>query len=275
MLFGVHLPQTGRAAGPEGVRRVAEDAEELGFDDVWVSDHLAVPAGAQYPPSFLYEPIVALTWAAAATGRVGLGTSVLVLPYRHPVHLAKELSSLDQLSGGRLIVGAAAGWLEEEFKTLNVPFHQRGSRADESISAIRACWEQDPVSFEGATVRIESMRVLPRPDRKIPIWVGGLSPAALRRAVRLGDGWHGTSVKPEDVAPLTRRLREDRPEPSFTLSVRTRWDGLRTDHDEIRRDIDAYRQAGVQHLMAAPAQGELDGWRRSLESLGELFAKAR
>src|SRR5437764_11033209 len=112
--FGVHLPQYGRAAGPESITRAARQAEELGFDDVWVSDHLAVPTGQQYPPAFLYEPVVALTWAAAATSRVGLGTSVLILPYRHPLHLAKELASLDDLSGGRVVLGAGAGWLKGE-----------------------------------------------------------------------------------------------------------------------------------------------------------------
>src|SRR5206468_3385054 len=144
--FGIHLPQYGRAAGADGITRAAKQAEELGFADVWVSDHLAVPSGAPYPPPFLFEPLITLTWAAAATQRVRLGTSVIVLPYRHPLHLAKELASLDVLAGGRLLLGAAAGWLEAEFDALGVPFAERGARTDEAIDALRACWEQRPTT---------------------------------------------------------------------------------------------------------------------------------
>src|SRR3954447_22727677 len=151
MRFGIHLPQYGRAAGPEAITRAALQAEALGFADVWVSDHLAVPTGAPYPPPFLYEPVVALTWAAAATSTVGLGTSVLVLPYRHPLHLAKELASLDLLASGRLVLGAAAGWLEAEFDALGVPFSERGRRTDDTIDVLRACWEQRPVDIETET----------------------------------------------------------------------------------------------------------------------------
>ncbi len=271
MRFGIHLPQYGRAAGADAIARVAKHAEELGFSDVWVSDHLAVPADAPYPPAFLFEPVVALTWAAAATARVGLGTSVLVLPYRHPLHLAKELASLDRLSGGRLIVGAAAGWLEKEFEALNVPFAERGVRTDEAIEAMRACWGEQPVNYRGRTVTFENLKVQPTPDRRIPIWIGGASAPALRRAVKLGDGWHGTFMKPEDTAPLLKHLRDERPDPDFTLSMRVTWDGLDGDEAEQRRDLDAFAEAGLQHLMASPAQGDFDGWLRSLDGLWARF----
>jgi probable F420-dependent oxidoreductase len=269
--FGIHLPQYGRAAGAEAITRVARHAEDLGFHDVWVSDHLAVPSDAQYPPAFLYEPLITLTWAAAATERVGLGTSVLVLPYRHPLHLAKELASLDRLSEGRLIVGAAAGWLEKEFEALNVPFNERGARTDEAIEAIRACWGEQPVNYAGRTVRLEDLKVLPTPERRIPIWVGGSSAPALRRAVELGDGWHGTFMKPEEASPLLAALRADRPEEDFTLSMRVVWDGLAGDEDEQRRDLDAFATAGLQHVMASPVQADIDGWLRSLDALWSRF----
>jgi alkanesulfonate monooxygenase SsuD/methylene tetrahydromethanopterin reductase-like flavin-dependent oxidoreductase (luciferase family) len=113
MRVGIHLPQIGRKAGPESIRRAAVQAEELGFDDVWTSEHIILPDGAMYPPSpIFYDPVLALTWAAAYTKRVGLGTSVLVLPMRHPLPLAKELATLQNLSQGRLILGAGVGWLE-------------------------------------------------------------------------------------------------------------------------------------------------------------------
>lgn len=139
MKFGVHLPQSGPAASAAAIREVAQHAEALGFSDVWVSDHVVLPQNAKYPPSsYILEPLVALTWAAAVTERVGLGTTVLVLPIRPSVLLAKMLGSLDLMSGGRLIVGAASGWLEREFDALGVPFAERGrapTRASPSSGA--------------------------------------------------------------------------------------------------------------------------------------------
>jgi probable F420-dependent oxidoreductase len=273
--FGIHLPQGGRAAGPDAIRRAAVQAEELGFDDVWVSDHLAIPADAPYPPAFLYEPVVALTWAAAATTRIGLGTSVLVLPYRHPLHLAKELATLDQLSAGRLTVGVGAGWLAEEFASLDVPFAERGRRTDEAIDAIRACWGEQPVTFDGETVHIKDMKVVPTPERHVPIWVGGTAAPALRRAVERGDGWQGTFMNAADTAPLLEVLRERKPDRPFTLSMRTAWDPLRDDRDELRRELDAFREAGIDHLLVSPRQGDADGWLRSAAASWDLLASVR
>lgn len=272
MRFGLHLPQYGRAAGADAIARVARHAEELGFDDVWVSDHVAVPTTASYPPAFLYEPVVALTWAAAATSRIGLGTSVLVLPYRHPLELGKELASLDQLSGGRLTIGVGSGWLEAEFDALNTPYAERGARTDEAIDCLRACWGEQPASFAGATIRFDNLKIAPGPAHSIPIWVGGAAAPALRRAVTKGDGWHGTFLDPDRTMPILRRLRTERPEQSFTLSMRTNWDGVATDSADIDRQLDAFANAGLQHLMAAPAQADLDGWLRSIDALWERFA---
>jgi probable F420-dependent oxidoreductase len=270
--FGVHLPQYGRAAGAEAISRAAKQAEDLGFADVWVSDHLAVPADAPYPPPFLYEPVVTLTWAAAATRTIGLGTSVLVLPYRHPLHLAKELATLDQLSGGRLTIGVGSGWLEAEFDALGVSYVHRGARTDEAIDAMRACWGEQPVTFKGPTVEFEGMKVVPTPAHTIPIWVGGRAAPALRRAVTKGDGWHGTFLDPDQTLPLLKRLRHERPDEAFTLSMRTGWDGLNTEAADIDRQLDAFVGAGLQHLMASPVQPDLDGWLRSVEALWARFA---
>lgn len=267
MRIGVHLPQYGRAASGEAITRAAKQAEDLGFADIWVSDHLAVPTGAAYPPAFLYEPVVALTWAAAATTRIGLGTSVLVLPYRHPLHLAKELASLDLFSGGRLVIGAAAGWLEGEFAALGVPFGERGARADETIDAMRACWEQSPVEHDGRFFTLRDLRVRPQPDRRIPIWIGGTSAAALDRAATRGDGWHGNIDRDDKLSEHVRVLRERRPEESFTISTRTQWDGLSGDLEDYPRRLEALEAAGVQHLVLGPVQGDLDNWLRSVEAL--------
>src|SRR3954467_7302331 len=176
MRVGIHLPHIGRKAGPEAIRRAAIQAEELGFTDVWTSEHIIIPRGAPYPPSAVfYDPVLALTWAAAFTRRVGLGTSVLVLPMRHPLPLAKELASLQNLSEGRLILGAGVGWLEAEFAALGVPFKERGWRMDEGIAMMRAVWSQDPVTFDSTWIpaTISAMRTQPQPIQPIPIWIGG------------------------------------------------------------------------------------------------------
>src|SRR4030081_1880613 len=203
MQLGIHLPHAGSQASPELIKRHAQRAEALGLSDVWVSEHIIVPR-AQFPRSPLfYDPILTLTWVASVTERVRLGTSVIVLPMRHPLPLAKELSTLHNLSGGRLILGVGVGWLEAEFAALGVPFKQRGRRMDEGIAMMRAVWSQDPVTFEAKwiTARIETMRSQPQPIVPIPIWIGGSSDAAIRRALRL-DGWHGSRVAPDKAADV-------------------------------------------------------------------------
>ncbi|MBW2314670.1 MAG: TIGR03619 family F420-dependent LLM class oxidoreductase [Deltaproteobacteria bacterium] len=276
MKFGMHLPQAGPAASAEAIRTVAKHAEELGFADVWVSDHLAVPKGAPYPPSaYILEPLIALTWAAAATDRVGLGTTVLVLPLRPPVLLAKMLGTLDLASHGRVILGAAGGWLKDEFDALGVPFEERGARTDETIDVLRSCWTEDPIDLEAPRtgVKMASMRTKPQPERPIPIWVGGHSEPAYRRAIQRGDGWHGAFQSPEKTAEIVARLRRDRPESSFTLSMRTRWDALNDPADEILRDVEQFIEMGIQHLVVEPSQRDQDAWLRCSEAFAKLFER--
>ncbi len=194
MRLGIHLPHIGRKAGPDTIRRAAIQAEELGFADVWVSEHIIVPKDAAYPPSAIFwDPVLTLTWAAACTSRVGLGTSVLVLPMRHPLPLAKELATLQNLSGGRLILGAGVGWLEAEFEALGVPFRERGRRMDEGIAMMRAVWSDDPVSFPAKTIpavidnyahAAETGKADPDLDRR-HIRAGAEARAAARRLARL------------------------------------------------------------------------------------------
>lgn len=277
MRFGIHLPQSGPAASASAIQDVARQAEDLGFSDVWVSDHLALPRGAPYPPSsYILEPLIALTWAAAATRSVGLGTTVLVLPLRPPVLLAKMLGSLDLMSGGRVIVGAATGWLKQEFDALGVPFEERGARTDETLEVLRRCWEDDPIdlAMPRTGARMVAMRVKPQPERRIPIWVGGHSEAAFRRAVAVGDGWHGAFQSPEHTAEMAARLRGDRPESSFTLSMRAKWDALRDSADQITRELDQFREAGIQHIVAEPIQRDADGWLRCGEAFAKIFERA-
>jgi len=273
MRIGIHLPQIGRKAGPDGIRRAAIQAEELGFADVWTSEHIITPAGAMYPPSPLfYDPVLALTWAAAYTKRVRLGTSVLVLPMRHPLPLAKELATLQNLSGGRLILGAGVGWLEAEFAALGVPFNERGRRMDEGMAMMRAVWSDDPVSFEPRWVPavIDNMRMMPKPEKPIPIWIGGTSDAALKRAAR-HDGWHGSRAMPQQAAPLVAKLRGERPEPEFVLSLRAAWDGK--SDDELKTRLDGFAAVGIDHVMVEPFDREIEDWLRSVERIAKAGAE--
>jgi probable F420-dependent oxidoreductase len=267
MRLGIHLPHIGRKAGPEAIRRGAVQAEQLGFADVWVSEHIIVPRDAPYPPSAIFwDPVLTLTWAAACTSRVGLGTSVLVLPMRHPLPLAKELATLQNLSGGRLILDAGVGWLEAEFDALGIPFRERGRRMDEGIAMMRAVWSEDPVSFPSRVIPaiIDNMRSLPKPEQPIPIWIGGSSEPALNRALRL-DGWHGSRCSPEQAAPIVQRLRSVRPDPDFAVSLRFGWDGR--DAGALRARLEGYAAVGVEHVLVEPAEREIADWLAAVERI--------
>jgi probable F420-dependent oxidoreductase len=266
MQLGIRLPHIGRKASGDSIRRAAIQAEELGFDDVWVSEHIIIPRNSSYPPSAnFWDPVLTLTWAAAATKRVRLGTSVLVLPLRHPLPLAKELATLQNLSGGRLILGGGVGWLEGEFDALGVPFSERGRRMDEGIAMMRAVWSQDPVTFEPTWIlaKIEAMRSHPQPIVPIPIWIGGSSDAAIRRALRM-DGWHGSRVSVEQAAATVKRLRANRPDEMFTISLRVTCSAHTV--GDMRNTLREYRDAGIQHVMAAPEDRDIDTYLATAEA---------
>ncbi len=271
MTYGIHLPQYGRVASGDAVTRAARHAEELGFADVWVSDHVVHPAEQTYPSPYLLDPFATLTWAAAVTERVRLGTSVLVVPQHNPVWLANHLASLDAMSGGRLVVGAGVGWSRREYEALGQSFGDRGHRLDEILDLLRVAWRDDPVSFAGEAYTLADIRFLPKPAHEIPIWIGGGVEAAFRRAVERGDGFHVVGLKPTEVVPIIERLRRDRPEPSFVISARTGWDPQGMDPGLIREEQAAFEAAGVQHMVAAPWQKDLDGWLRSMDLLAEIL----
>jgi probable F420-dependent oxidoreductase len=234
-----------------------------------------VPKGAPYPPSALfYDPVLTLTWAAAYTRRIGLGTSVLVLPMRHPLPLAKELATLQNLSGGRLILGAGVGWMAAEFAALGAPFGERGRRMDEGIALMRAVWADDPVTFQTRHIPavVEEMRMLPKPEKPIPIWIGGSSAPALERALRL-DGWHGSRLSPDEVRPIVRRLRDQRPEPEFAISLRYGWDGR--DEAVLTARLAAYAEAGIDHVLVEPAERLLEDWLAAVERVARASESFR
>ncbi len=270
LAIGVHLPQYGRVLSADAVTRAARHAEELGFADVWVSDHTVHPAAQDYPSPYLLDPLVALTWAAAVTERVRLGTSVLVVPTHEPLALANRLASLDSLSGGRLLLGVGVGWSEAEYDALGHDFASRGPRLDEALDLFETVWRDDPASFHGTYSSFDDIRVLPQPAGKIPIWIGGSSEPAYRRAVARGDGYQAVGLKPEQAGPVVARLRADRPETEFTISLRTGWDPQGMDPGLITEERAAFAEAGIQHVVAAPWRNDLDDWLRSMDLLAEL-----
>jgi probable F420-dependent oxidoreductase len=218
---GVRLPNAGPKATAENITVVARLAEQLGYHSLWVTDRVLVPhavgshypygAGGRWTPAggANIDPLLTLAWAAAAAPSAKLGASVLVAPLRHPVLLAKQLASLDYLSGGRALAGLGAGWMEEEFVQLGVPFRDRGRRTEEMVAIMRALWTGDAVNFEGRYWNVKGVQLLPGPVRGgIPVLWGGHSDAVLARVARVGDGWHPTRITLDELADGMRRLRE-------------------------------------------------------------------
>jgi probable F420-dependent oxidoreductase len=222
MQFGVMFANTGHGASPDGAIRLAQAAEAGGFDTLWTVEHVVVPSGYEsrypYDPSGkmaggaedfdLPDPLVWLTWVAAHTERIRLGTGILILPQRNPVITAKEVATIDHLSGGRMVLGVGSGWLAEEFAALSVPFVNRGDRLDEYIRVMRTLWTEDQASFEGIYHRFERCILRPKPVRgTVPIVVGGHTPRAARRAGRLGDGFFPGNASAREIADLLAVMR--------------------------------------------------------------------
>jgi probable F420-dependent oxidoreductase len=269
------------ASPAETVTRLARAADELGFAFVSAQDHTVAPrAWAEAGGGTTwYEPFVVLAWAAAVTTRVRLLTDVVVVPYRSPFQIAKIAGSLDALSGGRLILGVAAGYLEEEFRILGASFADRGPRTDDAIEVIKRCWAEEWVDVSTPYVEAKDVAVSPRPvqEPRPPIWVGGNSWRALRRAVEHGDGWTPFRADPDRVREALRRARERYGlAPGRRLAVAVplrrgvhRPDGT-LDVDSILRQAEAYAEAGATHLKV----GFRAGTPEEYVSLMERFASA-
>ena len=263
MKLGIHLPQIGAGDAAE-IARVAIRAEQTGYHSLWVSDHLLVPeSGGALPPIEILDPIPTLAYAAALTKTIRLATSVLVVPYRNPIHLGKELATLDRLSNGRLIVGAASGWLEAEFNALGVSYAKRGLITDEAIRLWRELWSNPTPNFRGEFTQLSGMHFGPRPAAgNIPVVIGGISKRACRRAVELGDGWHGSRMKPEEVAKRIGWIKE--------IAARTgrSLEGFSLSHRVYVGFAEKWTETGgyVQGIMAPPR--ELADYLMKFEEVG-------
>ena len=208
MHFGVILPNYGKDSTPHGIRRVVEAAEELGFDSVWATEHIIAGPEAVDPYGRVYSPLVTLGWIAGWTEQIGLGTSIVLGPLHNPMHLAKEVATLQELSGGRFTLGVGMGWHKDEFEFMGVEFEGRGRRADEAIRLMRALWSGEH-DFEGQNWSFDNATSEPHPSPQPQIWVGGSSDRAIRRARELGDAWHPSRGSDADHV---RRVKEQHPE---------------------------------------------------------------
>jgi probable F420-dependent oxidoreductase len=264
---------------PEQMADVAVRAESLGFESVWVAEHLVFPSTIQSrypyaaegvppinPATPLLDPLLVLMQVAARTQRIRLGTNVYILPLRHPIAVARMVTTLDVLSGGRVSFGVGLGWLAEEFDAVGIDFASRAARGREAIRALRALWTEEEPSFHGRTVQFGPVRFEPKPAQRPhpPILVGGESGAALKRAAELGDGWYGVGHTPETAAGQVARLREH-------LAAAGRagvpFDYTLSHKGELSRDdLKRYAEIGVTRVVSLP-------WRRAREAdeaLGRL-----
>jgi probable F420-dependent oxidoreductase len=281
--FGYHLPIWGPAATRETLIAAARHVESLGFDSVWASDHIVIPfeIRSRYPynatgdfplpptTNFL-EPLTALSLVAGVTERVRLGTTVLVLPHRHPVLAAKMLATLDHLAPGRVILGAGVGWMREEIELLGAPYDQRGAWTDEAIQIMRTCWRDERASFHGRFFDFPEVGLAPKPAHgTIPIWIGGHTPRALRRVAELGDGWHAAFAAPDvmrkglaDLKTACEKISRDPAE--ITLSVRMGISARRPAR-EVTDELHALEDIGVTHVIVETRVTALDDMTQLLD----------
>lgn len=293
MKLGVALPHFGPTASPQGIVMIARAAESLGFASVWVLDRLLWPVEpvSKYPgnpkgelPAPMqntYDPFIVLSFAAAHTERVLLGTSVLVAPYRSPTVTAKMTATLDLLSGGRLIMGLGVGWSADEFVAVGGGLEDRNQQTDEFIQVVRELWRSDEISFSGAHYRIPRTLFLPKPLQRPspPIWIGGNSARAMRRVAAFGDGWHPTSRMPvSEMADKMARIRANaraQGRDADAIALTLRWNAFPDLEDaENRRAalqrLREYQDVGVEHICIdfnIPAPVSLDFMRERMERL--------
>jgi probable F420-dependent oxidoreductase len=287
MKFGIAFANTGPFGLPDHGANLARTAESCGFDSIWSVEHVVVPKGyvSTYPYATsgkmpgteempIPDPLIWLTYMAAATERIRLATGILILPQRHPIYLAKEIATLDVLSKGRVELGIGIGWLEEEFRALGIPFDERAERTDEMCRALRTLWSPGPQAFDGKYYKWGAVHSNPKPIQPggPPIVVGGHTKASARRAARVGNGWFPASFEPAKFAALTAELRDecgkigrDPAEIELTTVL-------------AKHDVDAVRQAedlGVSRLLIPPPAWDMDGVKRGLEKFAsEVIARA-
>ncbi len=277
MKFGLRYCNTARYVDPAEAVALAQAGEAAGFESLWTVEHTVVPAGygSTYPydPSGrmaagrddipLPDPLIWMAYVAAATRTIKLATGILILPQHQPVLAAKQIATLDHMSGGRVLLGVGVGWLKEEFQALGVPFEERGPRTDESILAMRELWSADKPSFSGRFFQFKDAYCRPQPvNKSVPIVVGGHSEAAARRAGRLGDGFFPARGAPADLIAIARKAAEAAGRDPARLEITTSM-------PEDFSLIEEYARQGVTRLLvpSSPMAG-LKQMIRGPEDLG-------
>lgn len=281
MKFGVTIPNNWGIEDPQHVLAFGPIAEALGYDSVWVMDHLFNTGyiRERLDDKPYYHPLATLSHLTATTRQVMLGTSVLVLPYHNPVELAKYTATLDQMSGGRVILGVGVGAMTEEFAALGIPFQQRGALTNECITIMKELWTNPDPSYHSRRWNFSALKFAPKPMQKphIPLWIGGSSPGALRRAATMGDGWHPSGLSPEEFSLGRQEVRKlataaGRDPDALTMSIRVEVEAhgqpssyraasrsrLSGDNmDQISVGISAYQSAGAEHIVLALNSGDI------------------
>ena len=300
MKLSVEFPSIAYREGPEAAVRLAQAIDRIGFDQLDIFDHVVMgyPTSERpapiYPPRMpIMEALATLAYIAAVTERIGLGTEVLVLPQRQPVLVAKQVSTIDTLSGGRMRLGVGVGWQESEYDALEEDFHNRGRRMDEAIALIRACWSDRQIDFNGEFYNTTAMAMEPKPPQgaDLPIWVGGAAAKALERVGRLADGWLAPAIEdPERVAGMVQSIRDHAEaaerDPNaigmqMMLDIPPRDDagkGFYADRDAVRRRVAAVAEMGFE-CGAMNATAIFQAGFRSVDAIAdkleELFGDIR
>jgi probable F420-dependent oxidoreductase len=293
MKFGITIPNNWGIADPQHVLALGPVAEALGYDSVWVMDHLFNTGyiRQRLDDKPYYHPLATLSYLAATTRRVLLGTSVLVLPYHNPVELAKYTATLDQMSGGRVILGVGVGAMTEEFEALGVSMRQRGALTNECIAIMKELWTNPDPRYHSQRWHFSDLKFSPKPLQKphIPVWIGGSSPGALHRTATMGNGWHPTGMSPEEFSAGRQKVRQltraaGRDPDAVAMSVRVEvevhgWPSsqraasrsrLPGDHlEHMLAGIRAYQSAGVDHIVLALHSGDVQRITALMEDIAK------
>ena len=289
MKFGLRYCNTGRYIDPAKAVELVQAGEEAGFESAWTVEHTVVPEGYQsaYPYSDdgkmagghddvpLPDPLIWMAYVAAATSRINLATGILILPQHNPVITAKQIATLDFMSGGRVLLGIGVGWMREEFEALGVPFDDLGARTDDYVGAMRALWSQEKATYDGEFAKFKNIYCRPQPvNGSVPIIIGGHTKVAARRAGRLGDGWFPARGAAPELVALARKTAEENGRDPDALEITT---SLPDDMDQIP----ALAAAGVNRILVpvTPMAGlatrisnpdDVKNWRDILDKYADL-----